>query len=231
MMKLFRYYQQITNKLPVFDGIPALLLRIYLAPVFIIAGFTKLNLADPNIDGVHRFLANDNIVQWFGNTEWGLGLPLPSLLANLAAWAEFAGGWLLLFGLLTRLVSIPLMFTMLVAMSSVHAQNGWFAITPTNPDTSPAKVAAWFGVAGAQASIDNSVATAQRLTKMRELLAEYGNTDWLYQNGPIVVLNNGIEFAATYFIMLLVLLFIGGGRFTSLDYYGKRFLLAKYRLS
>ena len=58
---------------------------------------------------------------------------------------------------------------------------------------------------------------------MRNILAEHGNTDWLYQNGSIVVLNNGIEFAATYFIMLLALLFIGAGRYTSCDY-----LLQKY---
>ena len=34
-----------------------------------------------------------------------------------------------------------------------------------------------------------------------------------------MVLNNGIEFAATYFIMLLSLLFTGGGRYSSLDYW------------
>ena len=34
-----------------------------------------------------------------------------------------------------------------------------------------------------------------------------------------MVLNNGIEFAATYFIMLLVLFFIGAGKFFSVDYY------------
>jgi putative oxidoreductase len=33
------------------------------------------------------------------------------------------------------------------------------------------------------------------------------------------VLNNGIEFAATYFIMLLALFFIGAGRYVSLDYW------------
>ena len=34
-----------------------------------------------------------------------------------------------------------------------------------------------------------------------------------------MVLNNGIEFAATYFIMLLVLFFNGAGRLVSLDYW------------
>ncbi|MEF1306676.1 AraC family transcriptional regulator, partial [Vibrio owensii] len=33
------------------------------------------------------------------------------------------------------------------------------------------------------------------------------------------MLNNGMEFAATYFVMLLVLFFYGGGRYVSLDYW------------
>jgi putative oxidoreductase len=39
------------------------------------------------------------------------------------------------------------------------------------------------------------------------------------------VLNNGIEFAATYFIMLLALFFLGGGKYISADYWIAR----KYR--
>jgi len=53
----------------------------------------------------------------------------------------------------------------------------------------------------------------------RELLVEHGNYAWLSEHGPLVILNNGIEFAATYAIMLLVLMVTGGGRFTSIDYY------------
>jgi uncharacterized membrane protein YphA (DoxX/SURF4 family) len=34
-----------------------------------------------------------------------------------------------------------------------------------------------------------------------------------------VILNNGIEFAATYFIMLLALFFIGAGKYLSVDYW------------
>jgi hypothetical protein len=33
------------------------------------------------------------------------------------------------------------------------------------------------------------------------------------------LLNNGIEFAATYFIMLLALFFIGAGRYLSVDFW------------
>ena len=55
----------------------------------------------------------------------------------------------------------------------------------------------------------------------KEILKEHGNYDWLTENGSFVVLNNGIEFAATYFIMLLALFFIGGGRYVSVDYWIK----------
>jgi hypothetical protein len=42
--------------------------------------------------------------------------------------------------------------------------------------------------------------------------------DWLTENGNLVILNNGIEFSATYFIMLLGLFFVGGGRYVSAGY-------------
>ncbi|REL27017.1 DoxX family protein [Thalassotalea euphylliae] len=226
-MNLSSLYQSFIQQLSKLDGIPALLIRLYLAPVFIIAGYSKLQLGNPDVSGLASLAADPNIVNWFGNTEWGLGLPFPALLANLAAWTEFLGGWLLIIGLFTRLISIPLMFTMVVAATSVHADNGWFAITPTNPDTSPAKMVSWLGFESAEQSIENSEETSVRLNKMRDILDENGNTNWLYENGNIVVLNNGIEFAVTYFIMLLALFFIGAGRFTSVDHFVRaRFLSA-----
>lgn len=226
MSLLFGLYQKLINKLTALDGIPALLLRLYLAPVFIMAGFSKTQMLDPNVTGLASFMADPNIIAWFGNSDWGLGLPFPALLANLVILAEFFGGWLLLVGALTRLVSIPLMFTMVIAATTVHAENGWFAITPTNPDISAAKMLTWVGIDQANASLENSSETANRLGKMRDIIEENGNTNWLYEKGSIVVLNNGIEFSATYFIMLLALFFIGAGRYTSVDFY-----LSKYYFS
>jgi len=225
MSSLISMYNNFLNKLSTFDGIPALLLRLYLAPIFIMAGFSKTQLLNDEVTGIASFMADPNIIAWFGNTEWGLGLPFPALLANLVILAEFFGGWLLLVGALTRLISIPLMFTMIMAAATVHAPNGWFAITPTNPDISAAKMMTWVGFEQAEASLENSRQTATRIGAMREILEENGNTDWLYEKGNIVVLNNGIEFSATYFIMLLALFFIGAGRYTSVDYYlGKKLL-------
>ena len=40
-----------------------------------------------------------------------------------------------------------------------------------------------------------------------------------------MILNNGIEFAVTYFVMLLALFFIGAGKYLSVDYW----IAAHYR--
>ncbi|WOH38421.1 DoxX family protein [Thalassotalea fonticola] len=218
-MNIINLYNTVVDKLLKLDAIPALLLRIFLAPVFIIAGYNKMQLSNSELDLFEQIMVKPEIVQWFGNAEWGLGLPFPDLLANLAAWTEFFGGWLLLIGLATRLFSIPLMITMIVAATTVHLDNGWFAITPTNPATSSAQVFSWVGFESADNSLQNSEDAGTRLTKIKEIVDQNGNPDWLYEKGNVVILNNGIEFASTYFIMLLALFFIGAGRYVSLDYW------------
>lgn len=172
------------------DFLAPLALRLYLVPVFWVAGMNK----------VRGF---DDIVMWFGNPDWGLGLPMPWLMAFLATAAELGGAVLLLFGLATRWISIPLMVTMLVAAFTVHWKNGWQAVAdPMSPF--------------APAHIDGAV---QRLARARDILREHGNYEWLTEHGNFVISNNGIEWAATYFVLLLALFFIGGGRFVSADYW------------
>tara|TARA_R110000737_G_scaffold267493_4_gene275007 strand:+ start:10552 stop:11154 length:603 start_codon:yes stop_codon:yes gene_type:complete len=187
----------ILNSTKKLDFLAPLLLRLYLVPIFWMAGTTK-------IDGF------DNIVQWFGNDDWGLGLPFPYILAILAVGAEVIGAIALLLGLGVRLMAVPLMFTMFIAMTSVHGQYGWQAIADANAPFSNARVEA----------------AAEKKDIMISILQEHGNYEWLTSSGNITILNNGIEFAATYFIMLLALFFIGGGRYVSLDYWFKRRLLA-----
>jgi uncharacterized membrane protein YphA (DoxX/SURF4 family) len=70
----------------------------------------------------------ESTIAWFGNPDWGLGLPWPALLAWLATLTEAVGAILLLIGFGVRWISIPLMVTMLVAGLTVHWQNGWLAI-------------------------------------------------------------------------------------------------------
>ena len=197
-------YQQIIARLQVADGIPLLLLRLYLAPVMIQAGWNKAS-------------SFDSIVDWFGNDDYGLGLPMPFVMAFLATAAELVGGVLLLLGALTRLVSIPLMVTMIVAMVSVHAKNGWLAI---------ADASSWLAD-GTILLNENIMAAPEKLAAAKSLLQEHGHYDWLTSSGNFVVLNNGIEFAATYFIMLLVLFIYGGGRFFSVDFYVNKAMRSK----
>ncbi|MFT6692064.1 MAG: putative oxidoreductase [Colwellia sp.] len=180
------------------DFLAPLLLRLYLVPIFWMAGTTK-------IDGF------DNIVQWFGNDDWGLGLPFPYIMAILAVGAEVIGAIALLLGLGVRLMAVPLMFTMLIAMTSVHGQYGWQAIADANAPFANERVEA----------------SVEKKEMIVSILQEHGNYEWLTSSGNITILNNGIEFAATYFIMLLALFFIGGGRYVSLDYWFKRKVLSK----
>lgn len=65
----------------------------------------------------------DSVAQWFGS----MGIPLPTLNAYMAASTETIGVFLLTFGFLTRLISIPLIIIMLVAIVTVHLSNGFSA--------------------------------------------------------------------------------------------------------
>lgn len=192
------------------DFLAPLAFRLYLAPILIAVGLHKL----------HNF---DDIVLWF---QYSLELPLPRLMAMLATSAELLGGFALLLGFAVRWATIPLMITMLVAAFSAHWENGWFAIAPSDADTSVANVLAAVGFPGAEQSLQNSVEVFKRLDAARGILAEYGNYDWLTEKGSFVVLNNGIEFSITYLIMLLSLFFTGAGRFISLDYWISKYFQA-----
>ena len=215
MTPVIRFAQNsynLLNKTRGIDFLAPLALRLYLAPIMLAAGFHKL----------HEF---EEIVSWFGNEEWGLGLPFPWIMAFMATATEIIGGFALLLGAAVRWISVPLMITMLVAATTAHWENGWFAIAPSNPDTSTAKVLAQVGFPGAKESLENSVEVGKRLERAKDILREHGNYSWLTGRGGIVVLNNGIEFSATYFIMLLTLFFVGAGRYLSIDYWlARKFL-------
>ena len=181
--KYYIIHNAIFSRLKYLDGLAPLALRLFLGPVFGMAGTQKI-------------AGMENTIEWFGNPDWGLGLPFPALLAHLAAYTEAIGALLLLLGLATRWISIPLIITMLVAIFAVHWGNGWAAIA----DSSAQEVAI-------------------RLDAARGILREHGDYAWLTEQGGFVILNNGIEFGVTYLLMLFSLLFTGGGRFTSVDYY------------
>lgn len=186
------------------SGLSLLLIRLYLFPVMAQAGWQKLS----------HF--NDT-VSWFGDVEYGLGLPLPWLMTVLAITAELVGAVFILLGFATRWASIPLMVTMLVAIFTVHAEHGWLAIADAN---------SW--LADGTILLNESVMAApEKLAAARSLLDEHGYIDWLTSSGNFVILNNGIEFAATYFVMLFVLFCFGGGRYVSADYFINQYFSKK----
>jgi len=196
-----------------FDGLASVLLRLILGPVLILAGWEKLG--------------GDN---WFAFSQDSFPFPFNVIPAGLswflASWTEFLGGILLLLGLGTRLVAIPLATVMFVAAYSVHLDNGWAAISPSNPP----KLCIPDTEANAQSNVlqryitcynvnERTIEASKRLARAKEILREHGNFRYLNGSGSIVKLNSGIEFAATYLAMLIALFVIGGGRYLSLDYY------------
>jgi uncharacterized membrane protein YphA (DoxX/SURF4 family) len=194
MSKFVTRLQQWLDATRTVDFLGPLALRLYLVPVFWVAGTNKLG-------------AMDSTIAWFGNPDWGLGLPFPALMAWLAVGAELLGSISLLLGLALRWLCIPLMATMLVAAFKVHVVNGWQAVAdPMSPFPG--------------ADIDGAI---ERLSKGRELLQTHGNYDWLTETGNFVISNNGMEWAITYFVMLLALFFTGAGKL-SLDQLAARFL-------
>jgi putative oxidoreductase len=85
------------------EWIAQLLVRLFVGCFFMETGWGKLH----NLDGfAQRFV--------------GWGIPYPYFNAALSAYTEFIGGWLTILGLGTRLVSIPMMINMLVAILKVN---------------------------------------------------------------------------------------------------------------
>lgn len=109
-MKTIQMYQKATKRLSNLSDLPPLFFRLILAYGFYGPAMMKWN----NIG---------NVAEWFGS----IGIPMPTLNAYLAASTEIAGVVLLALGLGTRLISIPLIFTMFVAIVTVHLGNGFEA--------------------------------------------------------------------------------------------------------
>lgn len=177
-----KYYNKYLSLAKSIRDLPLLAIRLLLAYAFF--GPAMMKWGDM-----------ESTIAWFGNPDWGLGLPLPALNAYLAATTEILGVFLLLFGLGTRLISLPLIFVMLMAYFTVHMGNGWLAIgsAAENPEI------------------------AERIGMAREILKENGDYAWLTAKGSFVILQNGAEFVVTYIVMLLGLISFGPGKI-SLDH-------------
>jgi putative oxidoreductase len=77
------------------------LTRIVLGLIFVGTGWGKLHDLD-------------KVTEYFGS----LGIPFPGFNATLAATTELVGGTMILLGLLARVASVPLIFTMCVAIAT-----------------------------------------------------------------------------------------------------------------
>ena len=193
MIGLLNKLQDLMDGLGKLDFLAPTALRIYLAPIFILAGGNKLS----NVEGV---------AGWFAS----MGLPAPELMVYLAGGTEFFGGIALILGVAVRWIAIPLMFTMVVAAGTAHWENGWH-VAPETELTAP-----W------EWRTDLIEAGVERRDRARSILRRHGNYSYLTEAGSITVNKNGIEWAATYFVMLLALWAMGAGRFLSVDYWLKR---------
>jgi len=224
VITFLNWAQGVLDKARALDFLAALALRAYLVPVYWQAANNKWNPFDSDS-------SLEPTIQWFGNPDWGLGLPAPGLMAFLAWAAEYFGAILLTLGLAVRWICLPLMMTMVVAATSVHWDNGWAAIAPSNPaeacipgTEAHAETGALTRFAKCYNVNERTIEASERLEMAKGILREHGNYSWLGEYGSFVKLNNGIEFAVTYFVMLLALFFLGGGRWLSVDYYlGRRF--------
>lgn len=107
MIELYRKFVNGVNQL---QDLALLFIRLILAYGFYGPAMKKWG----NMEG---------IAQWFDSMNY----PLPTLNAYLAGTAEAAGVVLLFLGLGSRIISIPLMITMLVAIFTVHIGNGFAA--------------------------------------------------------------------------------------------------------
>ena len=183
MIELLKRMQSLIDSTRKIDFLAPLAFRLFLAPIFILAGMAKLS----GIDGT---------AAWFG----GLGIPAPTLMAYVAGLSELVGGILLVPGIAVRWAAIPLMISMAVAAGTVHWDKGWHVL----PETELTVPWEW-----RKDLIEGAV---ERRDMARTLLRRHGNYEWLTETGPVTILKNGIEFAATYFIMLLSLFFTGAGK-------------------
>ncbi len=70
---------------------------------------------------INKWQDMNSTAQWFGS----MGIPFPTVNAYMAASTEMLGVVLLTIGFFTRIISVPLMIVMVVAITTVHLANGF----------------------------------------------------------------------------------------------------------
>lgn len=121
--------------------------RIVVGWVFLWTGWQKLHFLPRMIENFR---------------EWGI--PAPEILTPFASGMELVGGVMLLLGLLTRIVSVPMMIIMLVAIAAAK----WADVDSLQTllgleEVSYFVMFAWLGIAGpGPVSLDHFIVKAVR---------------------------------------------------------------------
>jgi putative oxidoreductase len=102
-MRVRKQIEEVLTLLGRNEWVAQLLMRLFVGYFFMETGWGKLH----NLDGFAQRFA-------------GWGIPFPYFNAALSAYTEFIGGLLTVFGLGTRLISIPMIINMLVAILKVN---------------------------------------------------------------------------------------------------------------
>jgi putative oxidoreductase len=124
-----------------------LAVRIVVGWVFLWTGWQKLHALPRMVE---------NFRSW--------GIPAPELLTPFASGMEFVGGLMLLLGLLTRFISVPMMIIMVVAIVSAK----WADVDSLQTllgfeEVSYFVMFAWLGIAGpGPVSLDHLILKALR---------------------------------------------------------------------
>lgn len=100
-------------------------LRVMAGGVFLWEGILKFVYAN---QGIGRFTK--------------LGMPLPHFTADFVACLEIVGGLLLLTGLMTRLIAVPFIFEMIVAILSTKISL-YLGTSPLPLPAAPPKIGMW----------------------------------------------------------------------------------------
>jgi putative oxidoreductase len=133
-----------------------LAVRIVVGWVFLWSGWTKLHFLPRMIE---------NFRDW--------GIPAPEILTPFVSGMEFVGGLMLLLGLLTRFIAVPMMIIMVVAIASAK----WAGVDSLETllgfeEVSYLVMFAWLAIAGpGPVSLDHLVLRGLRPDRRP---AEYG---------------------------------------------------------
>lgn len=106
MQPLIRFLETARRAVVRHEWLGPLVMRVAFGYFWAETGYAKLL----NLDGfTERFV--------------GWGIPWPAFSAGVSAWTELVGGVLIMLGLATRLVALPMAFNMVVAIALVVGAN------------------------------------------------------------------------------------------------------------